>query len=277
LGGFYLLKRQNFTIRAFATACFFLLAVSAMAESPSPGIVKDIAPSGRLRAAINFGNPVLAQRDPVTGEPRGVSAELARELAARLGVPVDFVTFETAGKVFEALKSGAWDLAFLAIDPVRAAEIDFTAPYVIIEGTYAVPESSPFQSTAEVDREGVRIAAGRGTAYDLYLTRALKNAELVRAPTSQAGLEMFLADKLNVAAGVRQPLVAFAAEHSGIRVLPDRFMVIEQAMGTPKGRDAGAQYLRSFIEDLKASGFVANALLESGQAEATVAPPAAVR
>jgi polar amino acid transport system substrate-binding protein len=252
---------------------FVFLMDPAVAQTVSPEIVKDIAPSGRLRAAINFGNPVLAQKDPVTGEPRGVSADLARELAARLGVQTEFVTFDTAGKVFDALKSGAWDICFLAIDPVRAAGIDFTAPYVIIEGTYAVPSNAPFQSAAEVDREGVRIAAGQGSAYDLYLTRSLRHAELVRGPSSQDALDMFLTDKLDAAAGVRQPLVAFAAAHSGIRVLPDRFMLIEQAMGMLKGRDAGARYLRSFVEEMKTSGFVAKALEASGQAEATVAPP----
>lgn len=262
-------------LRAFASLILFLFTVSAMAETPPSNVIKELAPTGHLRAAINFGNPVLAQRDIVTGEPRGVSAELARGLAARLGVPVDFVTFETAGKVFEALKSGAWDVAFLAIDPVRATEIDFTAPYVIIEGTYAVPEGSPFQSTAELDREGVRIAAGLGTAYDLYLTRALKSAELVRSPTSESAQAMFLKDQLDAVAGVRQALITFAAEHPGIRVLPDRFMAIEQAMGTPKGRDAGALYLREFMEDMKSSGFVANALSASGQDGAMVAaaPP----
>jgi polar amino acid transport system substrate-binding protein len=264
--------------RLFAGLLFLiLLPEAAMTDTVLPDAVSDLAPSGRLRAAINFGNPVLAQKDPVTGEPRGVSAELARELAARLGVPVSFVAYETAGMVFDAVKSSAWDIAFLAIDPIRAAGIEFTAPYVIIEGTYAVPLHSLFQSAAEVDRKGVRIAVGRGAAYDLFLTRVLKNAELVRAASSQDAFEVFLADKLDAVGGVRQALVTFAASHPGVRVLPGRFMAIEQAMGMPKGREAGARYLRSFVEEMKASGFVANALAASGHAEAAVAPPSALR
>jgi len=236
--------------------------------------LRDLAPNGTLRAAINFGNTVLAQQDPATGEPRGISADLARELARRLGVDIEFVTFDTAGKVFDALSSNAWDIAFLAIDPVRAAGISFTAPYVIIEGTYLVPDQSALKTIADFDHEGIRIAVGKGAAYDLYLTRALKKAQLVRAASSAAALELFVADKLEAAAGVRQPLVQFAKTRPGLRVIDGRFTAIEQAMGTPKGREAGAAYLRSFVEEMKASGFVANGLSRSGQNEATVAPAA---
>ncbi|MBX9589564.1 MAG: ABC transporter substrate-binding protein [Hyphomonadaceae bacterium] len=242
----------------------------------SPDIVTSLAPAGKLRAAINFGNGVLAQRDPQTGAPRGVSADLAGALAQRLDVPVEFVAFEAAGKVFDALKTGAWDIAFLAIEPVRAAEIDFTPPYVLIEGTYMVPRESPLKTIQDVDRAGVRIAVGQGSAYDLYLTRTLKNATLVRATAGggRAMIDLFLADKLEVAAGVRQPLVAYAKTDRSVRVMEGRFMVIQQAMGTPKGRDAGARYLRLFIEEMKASGFVADALARSNQPDAAVAPPA---
>lgn len=238
-------------------------------------VARILAPHGTLRAAMNFGNPVLAQRDPATGEPRGVTAELARELARRLGVDVQFLEFDTAGKVTAAADQDAWDIGFLAIDPVRAAKIDFTAPYVLIEGSYLVPGHSPFQAIADVDRQGVRIAAGKNTAYDLYLTRALTAATLVHAPTSIAAIDLFMAGGADVAAGVRQPLEKVARAHTGLRVLEGRFMAIEQAMGTPKGRDtAGIDYLRSFVEEMKASGFVADALSRSGQFEARVAPPA---
>ncbi|MDQ6940898.1 MAG: ABC transporter substrate-binding protein [Candidatus Eremiobacteraeota bacterium] len=235
------------------------------------GIAKTIAPSGHLRAAINFGNPVLAQKDPQTGAPRGVSADLARELGRRLGVPVDFVTFDAAGKVFDALKADGWDVAFLAIDPVRANEITFTAPYVLIEGTYVVPDGSPLRANDDVDRAGVRVAVGRGSAYDLHLTRALKHAQLVRVTTSTDAMDTFLRDGLEAAAGVKQPIIAFAGSHPGLRVLPRRFMVIEQAVGIPKAHDAGATYVRTFVEEMKASGFVAKALAASGQADASVA------
>jgi polar amino acid transport system substrate-binding protein len=240
----------------------------------SSGLAAELAPTGRLRAAINFGNSVLAQQDPAGGPPRGVSAELARELARRLGVGVDYVTFDAAGKVVEAAKAGLWDVAFLAIDPVRAAGIAFTAPYVVIEGVYLVPKDSGLNIVADVDRDGVRVAVAQGSAYDLYLTRALKHAKLVRQPSGPESLEMFARDHLEVAAGVRQPIVAFAQEHPDTRLIPGRFMAIEQAMGTVKGREAGIAYLRIFIEEMKACGFVAQALKASGQGDAAVAPPA---
>jgi polar amino acid transport system substrate-binding protein len=248
----------------------------AMADTVPRNVVTELAPSGTLRAAINFGNAVLAQKDPAGSEPRGVSADLARELARRLGVPIAYVTFDAAGKVFEALKQGAWDIAFMAIDPVRSEGIEFTGPYVVIEGAYAVPANSPLQTNEDVDRDGIRVAVARGSAYDLYLTRALKHAKLVREPSGPEALALFRRDGLEVAAGVKQPIVAFAKEHPDTRVIPGRFMVIEQAMGTPKGRDAGVRYLRKFIEEMKASGFVANALQKSSQLDAAVAPPSPV-
>jgi len=233
-----------------------------------------LAPTGTLRAAINFGNAVLAQKDPVTQEARGASVDIARELAARLGVPLALVTFDAAGKVFEALQGGAWDVAFLAIDPKRAAEIDFTAPYVIIEGSYMVRADSPLRAIEDVDRPGVRIAVGNGSAYELYLSRTIKHAQLVRAATGAEAIDQFFRDGLEVAAGVKSPLVRYAQAHEGLRVMEGRFMAIEQAMGTPKGRGAGASFLRGFVEELKASGFVADALARSGQHDAKVAPAA---
>ncbi len=254
-----------------------LLASCATVPTVPPGVRSELAPTGKLRAAINFGNPVLAQKGPGTGEARGVSVDLARELGRRLGVPVELVTFDAAGKVFEALKTGAWDIAFLAIDPARAAEIAFTAPYVVIEATYLVPADSPLRTIEDVDREGVRVAVGNKSAYDLYLTRTLKRAQLVRVPTSPGAIDVFLKDKLEAAAGVKQPLLQFAKTHPNVRVLDGRFMAIEQAMGTPRGREAGARYLRQFIEEMKASGFVAKGLERSGQGDATVAPKAPVQ
>lgn len=246
-----------------------------MAKGLSPGLVHELAPTGRLRAAINLGNPVLAQPGPEGGPPGGVSAELARELARRLGTPIDYVLFHAAGKVVEAGKDGAWDVAFLAVDPVRAAGIAFTAPYVVIEGVYLVPDSSALKTTADADRAGVRIAVAEGSAYDLFLTRAIRHATLVRNSDGAESLETFVRDGLEAAAGVRQPIAAFAAAHPGTRIIPERFMAIEQAMGTVKGRDAGVAYLRTFVEEMKASGFVARALAASGQSDAAVAPPAA--
>ena len=203
-----------------------LLSCATVPAVPS-GVRSELAPSGKLRAAINFGNPVLAQKEPATGEPRGVSVDLARELGRRLDVPVELVTFDAAGKVFDALRANAWDVAFLAIDPARASEVAFTAPYVVIEGTFLVLADSPLRTIGDVDREGVRVAVGNKSAYDLYLTRTLKRAQIVRAPTSPAAIEFFLRDKLEAAAGVKQPLLEFAKTNPNVRVMDGHFMVIE--------------------------------------------------
>jgi polar amino acid transport system substrate-binding protein len=228
-----------------------------------------------LRAAINLGNSVLAQKAPDSGELQGVSVELARELGRRLNVPVTFAAFDAAGKVFEALKSGGLDVVFMAIDPVRAKEVLFTAPYVIIEGTYLVRDGSPLRAPQDFDQPGLRIAVGRGAAYDLFLSRALSHAELMRADTSEDAVRLFIEARLEAAAGVRQPLVKFARTSDGYRVIEESFTAIAQAMGTPRGRPLGRAYLQSFVEEMKSSGFVADALTRSGQYDAGVAPPQA--
>jgi polar amino acid transport system substrate-binding protein len=252
-----------------------VLLTACAAVLPAPTVAAgQLAPGGTLRAAINYGNPLLATRD-ASGEPRGVSVDLARELARRLGVPLEMVTYTAAGKVVEGIKSDAWDVGFFAIDPVRAADTDFTAPYLIIEGAYLVPEVSPIRRNEDVDRAGVRVAAARGSAYDLYLTRALKQATLVHAPTSQAVTDTMLAQKLDVAAGVKQQMQADAQRLPGLRLLDGRFMEIRQAMAVPKGRAAGAAYLRNFVEEMKAAGFIAESLRRHGVEGAMLANPVA--
>ena len=251
-----------------AAALTLLLAACVTAEVAPSSVVRELAPTGKLRAAINFGNPVLAQREPI----RGVSVDLTRELAKRLRVPIQFVTYDTAGRVTDDAAKNVWDIAFVARDPQRAKDIEFTDAYVIIEGAYLVPASSPFRKNEDVDAPGVRIAVGRGSAYDLWLSRNVKRATLVRAPTSPAAVELFAKDRLDVAAGVKQPLVDYAAKHPEVRLLPGRFMVIEQAMATPRGRPTAAKYLADFIDEMKASGFVADSLQRSGQQDAAVAP-----
>lgn len=234
----------------------------------------DIAPSGTLRAAINFDNTILASKDAATGAPGGVSVELARELGRRLGVAIEYVPYYAAGKVVEGVQSGVWDICFLAIDPLRAKLIAFTPAYVVIEGAYLVPSASPIHDNAEVDRPGVRVAVSAGSAYDLYLSRELKHASIVRAPTAKDVLGMFLAQELDVAAGVRPMLEADVREISGLRMLAGRFMAINQAMGMPRGREAGAHYLAGFVEEMKASGFIADALVRNRIVGASVAPAA---
>jgi polar amino acid transport system substrate-binding protein len=243
----------------------------------SPSLSSELAPTGRLRVGINYGNPVLATRDPASGELRGVAVDLARELGSRAGLSVEIIGFESAGKLFEAVKAGAWDVAFLAIDPGRAAEISFTAPYVEIEGTYLVPSGSPFSTIAEIDRKGVRVGVSANSAYDLFLSRNIKHAELVRAPDPNAAFELIVGAKVDVVAGVRQHLAANAGKLPGSRVLDGRFMAIQQALGIPKGREEGAKYLREFIEDMKASGVVARAIEKAGVRGVSVAPRASAQ
>lgn len=231
-----------------------------------------LAPGGRLRAAINLGNPILAALD-AQGGPVGVSVDLARELAARLGAEPVFTVVKTAAQSVEAVTTGACDVGFFAIDPARGAGIAFTPPYVLIEGCYLVPDASPITANEEVDRAGTRVVVGQGSAYDLFLTRELKAAEIVRAASSQAVLETFVRGGHEVAAGVRQQLEADAKQFPGHRLLPGRFMVIQQAMGCAKtAGDAAAQALAAFVADVKTSGFVAAALARHGQTGASVAP-----
>lgn len=233
------------------------------------GVVADLAPSGVLRAALNLNNPVLVQGTPAA--PSGVTVDIAREIAARLGVPVEFRCFPGARDSFTATAVGQADICFLAVEPARAAQIAFTAPYVLIEGVYAVPDQSPFTTPGEVDRAGVRIGVKEGSAYDLFLTRTLRNATLVRG---DEGTAVFLAEHLEAAAGVREPMTEFVAAHPGCRLIEDRFMEIPQAVGTAKTKRADStRFLRGLVEELKSAGFVADALRRSGQT-APVAPPA---
>lgn len=229
-------------------------------------VLKDLAPNGILHAAINFGNPVLAQPG-ADGEPHGVSVALAKSLAEELGVGLELRTYDAAGKVFAALEEDAWTLAFLAIEPVRAAQISFSEPYVLIEGTYLVKAESPYSKIEDLDQPGLRLAVGNGAAYDLYLSRTLQHAELQRADTSAGAVDLFIDQGLDAAAGVRQPLEQVAAKNPNYRVMQGAFTAIRQAVAVPRGRDAGAAYVRDFVERRLAEGFVRGALLASGQTD----------
>jgi polar amino acid transport system substrate-binding protein len=220
----------------------------------------DLAPTGILRAGINYSNFVLAGKDPVTGEPRGIAVELAQEIGRRLGLPVEFVTFETAGRMADAVRADAWDIAFLANEPERANEISFTAPYLEIEGSYLVPGGSAIRSKAEVDRKGVRIAIAEKSAYDLFLSRTLAHATLVRAYRMAGSYEVFLGQNLDVLAGIKPWLITVAEKLPDSRILDEPFMTVSQCIGIPRGREFGAAYLREFAEDVKASGFLGAAV-----------------
>ena len=238
----------------------------------SPAARSDLVPTGKLRVGINFGNFLLVSKDPAGGEPRGIAVDLARELGRRIGVTVELVAYDAAGRMAEAVKTGAWDVAFLGAEPERANEITFTAAYLEIEATYLVPAGSPLRTIADVDREGVRIAVAARSAYDLFLTRTLQRARLMRAQGIDASFKLFVADKLEVLAGLAPRLLADAEKLPGSRVLEGRFTAIQQAIGTPKGRDAGAQYLREFVEDVKASGLVAQTIEKHRVRGVSVAP-----
>ncbi|MEO6292807.1 MAG: ABC transporter substrate-binding protein [Burkholderiaceae bacterium] len=236
-------------------------------------LTKTLCPTGKLRAAINLGNPILANVNPATNQPFGVSVDLAQELAKRLDVALELVVVTGAAKSVSALNDHSADVGFFAIDPLRGTEITFTAPYVLIEGCYLVPQDSTIQTNADVDQADVRVAVGTGSAYDLFLTRELKAAQIVREADVSAVVDAFLTQQLEVAAGIKQQLEVVAAQKPGLRLLDGRFMVIEQAMGVPKrfGAEAAA-YVSAFVEEMKASGFVAQAMARHGIKGASVAP-----
>ena len=241
----------------------------------SAELVKAFAPTGKLRACINLGNPILARKGDAPGQALGVSVDLATALAAELGVPLEVVVVDAALKSVETVKSGQADIGFFAIDPLRSDGIRFSAPYVLIEGTYLVRQASTLTDNAQVDRIGTKLMVGRGSAYDLYLTREIKAATLLRAPTSPKVVDEFMAQGADVAAGVKQQLQLDAARIGGLRLLPGRFMVIEQAMGVQANRgDAAQQLLKNFVERAKASGMVSQALARHQIQGAIVAPAA---
>jgi polar amino acid transport system substrate-binding protein len=226
------------------------------------GMVLSMVSSPGLRVGINFGNALLASRDASSGAPRGIAFDLAEELGRRLHVPIEVVGYETAAVMADAAQTGAWDVAFLATDPGRTNDITFTAPYVEIEATYFLPAGSPLRTIADVDREGVRVAVADKSAYDLFLRRSIRHAELVRASGVDASVTLFFKEQLDALAGLRPLLVKVAQEHPGSRVLDGRFTAVQQAIGTPAGRDAA--YLDEFVAAVKASGFVATSIERNG-------------
>lgn len=234
----------------------------------SAAIAEDLAPHGVLRASINLGNPVLAQG--TSAAPTGVTVDIAREVATRLGLPVELVCFDAARRALEAMTSGATDLCFLAIEPARESEVAFSAPYAVIEGVFVVPRDSVLTSVAAVDRPGVRIGVKQGSAYDLFLARTLGHATLVQGVD---GVDAFRELGLEVAAGIRAPLTDFVAAHPDLRLLDGAFMKIRQAVGTTRDRHPETvRYLRDLVEELKSSGFVADSLRRAGATSAAVAP-----
>jgi len=257
-----------------ATALVLVITSCAMVTEISPALRAEIAPTGTLRVGLNHGNFLLVAPGSMTGEPHGVAPDLARELARRLGVPVQFVNFDTAGKLADAVKTGAWDVAFLGAEPQRAGEIAFSAAYLEIPSTYLVPAGSPIRTVAEVDRPGVRIAVAEQSAYGLYLERSIAHAQLVPAKGLDASFDVFVAQKLDALAGLKPRLLTDVAKLPGARLLDGQFYGVPQAIGTPRGREAAAKYLRAFVEEIKASGLAASAISRNNVSGVNVAPPA---
>ena len=206
---------------------------------------------------------------------RGIAPDLARELGRRVGVPVEFVRYDQAGKMADGVASGAWDIAFLAAEPARANVIAFTAAYLEIEAGYLVPPGSPIRTIEEVDRPGVRIAVANKAAYDLYLSRTLEHAELIRAEGIPGSYDLFVAQHLDALSGLKPRLLMDVERLPGARILEGRFTAIQQGIGTPLERAAAARYLNAFVEEIKASGLVAQAIARHGVRGVNVAPPAA--
>ena len=238
-------------------------------------MIKSLAPTGTLRVGINLGNPVLAGSiDQSEPQPKGITIDIAKEIGKRVQLPVELISFQSAGATVQALKANQIDLIFVAIDPVRGADISYTPAYIQIEGAYTVKSNSPLKSNDEVDIAGNEIVVGKGSAYDLYLTREIKQASLLRSINSQSVVDDFMNGKGNVAAGVKQQLEADSKRYSNLRMLPGRFMVINQAIGIPKSRpelEKTNAYLSKLIQELKTSGFIANAMKRHGIEGARVA------
>jgi len=245
-----------------------------MASPTSADPRADLAPTGTLRAGINYGNFILATKNAATGESRGVAIDLTRELAQRLGVPFEIVAYASVAAMVDAAKMGAWDIAFLGIDPAREGDIGFSAAYLEIEATYLVRGESALRRVAEVDRAGLRVAAPARANYELYLSRSLQRAELVRAPNADAAFDLLVTGKADALAGLTQALIGLADKLPGSRMLDGHFMKVPQAVGVPRGRDAALAYLRGFVEDAKKSGLVARAIERIGARGVSVAAPA---
>jgi len=248
--------------------------MSAGTTDVTPAARAAIAPTGMLRVGINLGNFLLTSKDPSTGEAGGIAVDLGRELGRRLGVPVEIIGYPTPGELADAATFGAWDVGFLGAEPQRAKEIDFTPAYVEIEATYLVPPGSQLREIPDVDREGVRIAVPEKSAYELYLTRTLKNAKLMRTKGGDAAFKLFVGEKLEALAGLRPRLVKDHDQLPGSRIIYGRFTAVQQAIGIPKGRLIGAKYLREFVEDIKASGLVARTIEKNNVRGLTVAAKA---
>jgi len=249
--------------------------LTAMTTEPDSAARAELVPTGRLRVGINRSNFLLSSRDPSTGNYRGVAIDLASEVARRLGTGFDVVGYDTPGAMADAAVSDVWDICFMGSEPARAQTISFSAAYLEIDAGYLVPPGSGIRGLVDVDREGVRISLMDKSAYDLYLSRHIRHATLVRSPSIDASYDRFVADGLEVLAGLKPRLSIDADKLAGSRILDGRFTAIQQSIGSVRGREAGAAFLARFVEEAKASGFVAGVIARNGVRGVSVAPPAA--
>ena len=252
--------------------CF--VAACATAPPLTPATRAELAPGGTLRAGINYGNVVLATKDPTTGALNGVHVDLARELARRAGVAIELIGYDSAGAMVDGLKRGALDVALLSAEPARASEINFSPAYIDIDATYLVPAGSPIRDVPDIDRDGTRVAIAARSAYEFFLSRSLKHAKLVPGPGTFGAYDVFVSGKLDALVGIRPRLVIESEKLPGSRVLAGRFMAIEQTIASRRGCDAAASYIRSFIEEAKASGLIARMLADHAVRGVSVSPPA---
>jgi len=246
-----------------------------MFSEPSPTVIQQLAPTGKLRAAINMSNFLLVTGHTPTGDPDGVSPDMARELARRLDVSCELLQYKTPGEVSDDATTGKWDVGNIGAEPKRAEKIDFSAAYAEIQATYLVPKGSSLKTIEQVDVKGIRIAVSARSAYDLWLERNIRNAELVRADGLDGSLDLFINDKLDALAGLRPRLIEDVIKVPGGRILEGQFTAVQQAMGCNRGNDEAATFLKTFVEEMKSSGFVAAAIEKHGVAgRLSVAPPA---
>jgi len=258
--------------RLLTLACALLVASCATMPDITPAVRADLAPGGKIRAGINYGNFILATKDKATGQSRGVAVDLANDLGRRLGVPVEIVAYDSVAAMGDAAPSGAWDIAFLGSDPAREKLMGFTTAYVELDATYLVPGASPLRNAAEVDRAGLRVAAPARANYELYLQRNLKQAQLLSVPGNDTAFALLASGKADALAGLTQALIRHGAELPGSRLVEGRFMAVQQSIAVPKGRDAGLAYLQSVVDDAKKSGLVARAIEKTGARGVSVAP-----
>src|SRR6266850_5943485 len=262
------------TRTALACTALFLLTACAMNPQITPAVRSELAPSGKLRVGINHSNFLLVNPGSPQGAPKGIAPDLALELGKRAGVPVEFVSFDAAGKTADAIRDALVDVGFIASEAERASVIEFSTAYLELPATYLVPAGSPIRSLSDVDRPGVRIAVSGRSAYDLYLTRTLKNAQLVRAEGIPASVKLFNEQKLDALAGLKPGLLAEAQKLPGSKVLDGHFTAVQQSIGVPKKSAGAAKFLRAFVEDTKSSGLVAKLVEKHGVKGVIVAPPA---